>query len=395
MKNMNDLVLAGIKRACEIWSEKYDFSKEEALSLLDIDIVAVSSVSSVSSEVREIGKNVKVSSGSKEMSKSTPKSSKALKSSLPLPFSGEMLEGMCVALNDRMGLYIQCESPKVSGCEFCNKHRQQAEESGGVPLHGTIEQRMAVDAFEYVAPHGRKPVQYLTVMKKMNLSVEDVKAEANRLNRVVDERHFEEKFVSKKGEKDSSEKQKGRPKKEKKVVEISDSDDLFASLASSTVVDDSQSQLSENEGMSAAEKETKKYDKDAKKEQEKEEKRLEKEAKKAKEEEEKESKRLEKEAKEKKEKEAKSSVKPVIKEEEEEEEEEIELTKKKYDGKEYYVSLKTGVVYDKETYDTDEELKVIGSWDAANKKVKLIVESDDEEESDEELEELGVETYDN
>jgi hypothetical protein len=107
--------------------------------------------------------------------------------------------------------------------------------------------RNACGIFEYVAPCGKSPVAYSKVMKKLNLSMEQVMEEATKRNMVMDDGHFVE-VDSKRGrpskattdkatssssddEKKESTKGKGRPKKAEKVVELVEpAEDLFATL---------------------------------------------------------------------------------------------------------------------------------------------------------------------
>ena len=95
------------------------------------------------------------------------------KPSFPLPFSNEMNSDLCFGLQLNSGLYTQCNLMKSrdSSC-YCKTHEAQAESSSaGVPSHGTIQQRMAVDAFAFVDPSGKSPVAYSKIMKKLNLII--------------------------------------------------------------------------------------------------------------------------------------------------------------------------------------------------------------------------------
>ena len=217
---------------------------------------------------------------------SVVKGNNKLKSAFPLPFSGEFDKSKChgVALNG--GLMTQCEVVCSGGSCYCKAHGKQSEKSGvGIPEHGTMMQRMAVDALEYVSPSGKTPMAYRKLMSKLSLSEEDVRMEAKRMNVKLDERHFEEVVETKKGrpkvEKVLEVKQsKGRPKKMSKVVELSSSvDDIFATTLSKVVeevVSESESESEteldldscskENASMGAADKESKVSNKVFKKE---------------------------------------------------------------------------------------------------------------------------------
>ena len=88
-------------------------------------------------------------------------------------------------------------------------------------------------------------MSYSKVMKKLNLSMEEVEAEAKKRNIVIGEEHFDEtdtkrgrpkKEVKEVKEVKEAVRPKGRPKKEEKVVEIKsdDKEDLFAALVTSS-----------------------------------------------------------------------------------------------------------------------------------------------------------------
>jgi hypothetical protein len=206
------------------------------------------------------------------------------------------------------------------------------------PEYGTIQQRMSTGIFEYTDPKGRKPVAYTKVMKKHNISKEDVMEEAGKFNITVNEGHFVAPVDCVKRGRPKSEKEskpkgaKGRPKKEKKVVSVEDGEceDLFATLVANA--------FKEEDGAEAAAMAN--SDESAKKEREdklasvsasvaaakKEAERLEKEAKRLAKEEEKEAKRLAAEAakKEKEEKAAAEKAEKAAKKEAEKEAKEAE-----------------------------------------------------------------------
>ena len=293
-----------------------------------------------------------------------------------------------------------------------------------VPEYGTIQQRMEVGILEYVDPKGRKPVAYSKVMKKYKISKEQVVEEAGKYNINVLDIHFVEPEESKRGRPSSKmDKEpkakglKGRPKKEKKVLQIEgDEEDLFASLvAEANMEDDAEivakkgksdeekelkriakaekdvklaAEKAEKEAKLAAEKAEKeaklaaeKAEKEAKKEQE----RLAREAKKQAEEDEKIAKRqaLEQAKAEKEAKKSKSTTVAKKAVEEEEEEEEPDVVKKiEYEGKKYLKSKKTGIIYDYTEYVNNSEQVVIGKWNDATNKIDFQDAEESEEEYD-------------
>jgi hypothetical protein len=416
------------QRAVAACARKYDFDCDEALNMLGLVNAHISS---------RKGKDVKA----KVIS---------AKSSFPLPFNGELNNECCYALRQNSGLYTQCKSVRNGVNSYCKQCQVMADKTDGVPEYGTIQQRVEVGVLDYVDPKGRKPVAYSKIMKKYKISKEEVLEEASKFNININEVHFESQIVEKRGrpasktvDKVATEKgPKGRPKKEKKVIQIEgDVEDLFAAL----VADANEAQEeneAENEAKIAAEKQEKeaeKQEKAAKIAAEKEEKAreakakitAEKEAKAAKIAAEKQEKAAkiaaekqekareakakiaaEKEAKasegkakkpaEGKQKEAKkkSSKTPEGKAKEEtaaaadepDAEEEQDVVKKiEIDGKKYLKSKKSGIVYDYKEYINNSNQLVVGKWNNNTNKIDF-TKSDEEieeeyEEEDEEDEE--------
>ena len=363
----------------------------------------------------------------------------------PMPYSGEYNELNCRALRQNKGLYTQCQMVKKSG-DYCNQCLASAEKNNGMPEYGTIDQRRASDIYSYVDPKGRKPVSYTKVLKKLKLSEEEVKAEAERFGIKIDAGHFvvpESKRGRPAQEKAPKEPKgaKGRPKKAKKVLEIGgEEDDLFASLVAAafnpplekvepnvetveqnvapevvtnvadvavevaavvvTPVAEVAAEIApevvvevapEKKVSKKAESEAKKAEKEAKKAEKEAEKaakeaeKAEKEAKKKADLEAKEAKKkadLEAKEAKKAEKEAKKASKPVKTPSEEEEQEVVK--KIEVDGKKYLKSKSTGIIYDYNEYVTSGEQVVLGKWNEAANKIDF---QESGEESEDEYDE--------
>ena len=152
---------------------------------------------------------------------------KEKKEKVLLPFDGTKKEGCCNGIVKNHGLYTQCPK-KVDG--FCKSCESQP--------YGNIDQRLSTGLYEYKDPKGKSPKNYLEVLKKKKISKEEIMSLLSRENLVVAEAHLVEcpektKRGRPKKEKEAKEPsgKKGRPKKEKKVVEVTnEEDDLFASL---------------------------------------------------------------------------------------------------------------------------------------------------------------------
>jgi chemotaxis protein histidine kinase CheA len=142
-----------------------------------------------------------------------------------IPYNGLLKENCCKAVCKNQGLYTQCERIQEKDSDFCTKCDKEMKKSeSGKPIYGRMEDRLAVGIMEYRDPSGKSPTPFIKIMKKLKISREEVMEEASRLNIIIDEIHFREEEV---GEK----KEKGRPKKPKRKIELADdSTDLFAAL---------------------------------------------------------------------------------------------------------------------------------------------------------------------
>jgi hypothetical protein len=303
---VKNLMVEMVSKAVRYCGEVKNFDAEEMLRLMNVYDMSVSVSVSVDK-------------------KSKKSLALAVKSKMPMPFSGKVKENCCGGLRQNHGLYTQCETV-VKDEKYCKK-------CGENPEYGTIQQRLEVGLMEFRDPKGKAPTHFTKVMKKLKISREEVEEEASKLNIIINDIHFEEEKVEKK--------EKGRPKKPKRRIELADdSTDLFAALvakaneeseesgSSSSSEDDNSSiaetiidsvldkvsviaennekealKQAEKEALKQAEKEKKEAEKEALKQAEKEKKEAEKEALKQAEKEKKEEEKLKKEA-EKAEKEA-------------------------------------------------------------------------------------------
>jgi hypothetical protein len=172
----------------------------------------------------------------------------SMKSALPLPFTGQVSEECCSGLRNNHGLLTQCQKGKCDSKEYCSGCQKQADKNAsGKPNSGSIEERLA--AFnagkEYRDPKGKAPVAYAKVMQKLKLTEEMVREEAGKKNIVLPSDIFNT-TIGKRGrpkknpavvsdtesENSNGGKKRGRPKKAGKTVEVSTTEDLFASLIS-------------------------------------------------------------------------------------------------------------------------------------------------------------------
>jgi hypothetical protein len=345
-------------------SALYDFNGSEAIErLLSVDGKSVKSVKSVNSV------------------------------SWPVPFNSKCVNvECCQGLRYNSGLFTQCKNKK-EGEEYCKECNEESKKNeSGMPDCGNISERMKCGLMEFKDGKGRKPVAFLSVLKKKKIGVEKVREDAKAMNIAIDEEHFnevrKEKVIKEKVTKEKKEKS-GRPKKEKKEVVSNGVVDLFASLVEEEVVNEVVLAAEEviveekpkKKVASSEEKEKKAAEKAEKAAAEKaarEEKRA---AEKAAKEAAKEAAKAEKEAakasKKKGTKEVAAAVKVVV--EEEKPKPKVTVTRFEHEGKKYLKSTEN-ILYDP---DTKEEL---GIWCEESKTITALPEDEDEEIEEEEYE---------
>jgi hypothetical protein len=332
------------------------------------------------------------------------KGKKVKKMSLPLPFSKENVNEMgCKGLKYNGGLYTQCENTYNCSSEngtnnrFCNGCEKEGKNNGtGIPDNGCVEDRLKVGLMEFKDPKGRSPKVYSKIMKKLNLSEEEVRREAGNNNYIIDNIHFEKKNKKENKEKEGVEStgKKGRPKKEKKEVEVVK--DIFAELVEDTIsnVEVAVEKVEVAvEKVEVVEEKVEVVVKKAKKEKKvefteeideknkEEEKKAKKANKKLLEEAKAKALKEEEEAKALKKKKEEEEAKAKLLEEEEKAKEEkpqkVTVTRFEFEGKKYLKSSEN-ILYDPETKDE------MGIWCEESKSIKELPEEEDDEEMEEE-----------
>lgn len=287
------------------------------------------------------------------------------KGKFPLPYNGKKIEGCCEGIKHNEGLLTQCRVAIKGESSLCKTCENQGKKNGtGKPTYGTITDRLKVGIMDYVAPSGDRPVKYQKVMKKYNLSKEDVLEEAKKACMDINEIHLNEEIMDeeerKRGRPKVEEKEttkaetsgkRGRPKKASKVVELG-GDDLF-----SAIIENSNTSSEPNVAPNVApnvvpnvapivepnvEKVVEKCDEEASVESS-----------------------------------TNDATEDVEEEEEEEEEEEADVVKKiTFKDKQYLKSKKSGVIYDIETQD------MIGEWNDETGEIDFYEEEEEEYEEE-------------
>lgn len=179
---------------------------------------------------KEIGLEVKIEKEKKEKEKR-----------IMIPFCGRIDEERCQGIKINYGLYTQCENKifQKNLCKTC--HKQSEKNSDGKPNNGTIDERLDKN---YKDKNGKEPTKYSKIMEKMNITREMAEKEAEKQGITIPEEEFEIKKSGRGRPKKSTSttdtsdeesiaepKKRGRPPKEKKVIENGNvGDDLIKNL---------------------------------------------------------------------------------------------------------------------------------------------------------------------
>jgi hypothetical protein len=158
-----------------------------------------------------------------------------------LPFCGRINDEKCQGIKINYCLYTQCENNifQKNLCKTCDK--QSEKNSDGKPNYGTIDERLDKN---YKDKNGKQPIKYSKFMDKMNITREMAEKEAQEQGVTIPEEEFEIKKTSRGRPKKSTSttdtsdeesiaepKKRGRPPKEKKVIENGNvGDDLIKNL---------------------------------------------------------------------------------------------------------------------------------------------------------------------
>ena len=317
----------------------------------------------------------------------------------PLPFiPSQVKEECCQGLKYNRGLFTQCLSKKGESSELCKTCMKGC--------CGTVSDRLDVGLMEYKDSKGRKPVAYMTVLKRMKKSDEEVDAFVKSFE--IPEEHLVKEVKTKedtkatKATKDTTKDTKrGRPKKGASVVNavVEEEANLMDLMSDMEMEKSSVSVVVETEGVSVVTdmKKEKNEDKELAKEQKKQEALAKKELKKQEAEQKKELKKQEKELKkqEAEQKKQETQGKPLEdqalanKPKAEKKEQAKKYVEFEFEGKKY--RNEENIIYAKRY--SEEHKKNIweeaGVWDEVEKKIVFDEDEDDvseESESDEETE---------
>lgn len=214
--------------------EKMNSKMEKAMTKMLLEVVTEISSKyglDISEVKKEIGLDVKIVN-EKEKNK---------EKKIMLPFCGRIDDERCQGIKINYCLYTQCENNifQKNLCKTC--HKQSEKNSDGKPNYGTIDERLDKN---YKDKNGKQPIKYSKFMDKMNITREMAEKEAEEQGLTIPEEEFEIKKTSRGRPKKSTSttdtsdeesiaepKKRGRPPKEKKVIENGNvGDDLIKNL---------------------------------------------------------------------------------------------------------------------------------------------------------------------
>ena len=147
-----------------------------------------------------------------------------------LPWCGTVNGDNCHALKFNYGLYTQCDKVKEGGGAYCKQCVKKIDKNGGMLHYGSVEDRLECGLLDYVSPCGRKAVPFVKIMKRLDISKEQVLEEAELLNIIIPECHFQTKPNIHDSSKVSEKRKRGRPRKIREIVINHDMDELIRLL---------------------------------------------------------------------------------------------------------------------------------------------------------------------
>ena len=180
---------------------------------------------------------------------------KSVSNSISMPFNKMYVkEELCGGLEYNHGLFTQCKNVHLENKVYCKSCLEESVSSNnGMPVCGTVEDRLSKGLMEFRDSKGRAPVSYLNYLKKKNSSVEEAKRIGKENSIEIEEEHFVEvdgrrgrpKKVTDESSVVKSEK-RGRPKKTPTEVKSVKVIDLFASSVSEILDNSSVSSVEES-----------------------------------------------------------------------------------------------------------------------------------------------------
>ena len=169
------------------------------------------------------------------------------RSNIPIPFCGVIQENSCYGIRLNHGLYTQCTnnpSDYSNIYQLCSTCSNQANKnSNNEPTYGFITKRVE-QSNNFRDPKGKAPVNYGNIMEKLNITREEAIEVAKGQGLTIPEDQFlikkatrgrpkkdtADDTASESSEIITTEKKRGRPRKDKQVISSNLGDDMIKQL---------------------------------------------------------------------------------------------------------------------------------------------------------------------
>jgi hypothetical protein len=152
------------------------------------------------------------------------------KSVFPMPFFAENVNSDgCQGLAYNRGLFTQCTKDRLETGDYCKGCQTETDKNpSGCPDCGNVSSRLDTGLYEFKDTKGRKPTSYVKLLKKLNITLEQVSEETGKQGKTIPLEHL---VVAEK--KRSAATGRGRPKKVNAVEtdDMSVVSDLFSKLS--------------------------------------------------------------------------------------------------------------------------------------------------------------------
>ena len=195
-------------------ANRHGFDAEKEIQALGLENLSVIRKQMVKKSAAEKGEK-------KERKPREPK-----KSLFPMPFFAENVNtDGCQGLTYNRGLFTQCLKNRMESGDYCKGCQTEADKNAsGCPDCGNVSSRLATGLYEFKDPKGRSPISYMKLLKKLNITLEQVLEETGKQGKTIPQEHLvvvEKKLSG-----------RGRPKKVNAVEtdDISVVSDLFSKL---------------------------------------------------------------------------------------------------------------------------------------------------------------------
>jgi len=217
-------------------SNHYKFSKEEALSIINLDNIIIT----LSNKIKNKNKNNidLLRNDANDANDANDTNDAIGKNTFILPFCGVVNKYTCNAIRLNYELYTQCTNKKIINSIYCKTCKSQADNNDtNEPNYGNIDSRLKCGVLDFVSVKGKKVIPYKKIMDKLNITRKEAENEAKKIGWVIDECQFTDVKVKRGRHKkidntiideEKTPSTRGRPKRDKKSV--INGDDLIASL---------------------------------------------------------------------------------------------------------------------------------------------------------------------